>query len=55
MLKAFEHVTRGVEERERERIERERELRGDGPRRWESCVLIHKQVLYIYREQGVKG
>ena len=41
--------------RGRERIERERELRGDGLRIWESCVLIHKQVFYIYREQGVKG
>ena len=54
MLKAFEYVTRGVEERERKRErerERERELKGNGLERWESSkVVFYINKSSIYRE-----
>ena len=51
MLKPFEYVTRGVEERERKR-ERERELKGDGLERWESSkVVLDTQTSSLYIER----
>ena len=52
MLKAFEYVIRGVEERERKRErERERKLKGDGLERWESSkVVFYINKSSIYRE-----
>ena len=50
MLKAFEYVTRGVEERERKR-ERGRELQGDELERWEYLkVVFNINKSSIYRE-----
>ena len=53
MLKAFEYVTRRVEERKRKREkERERELKSDELERWESAkVGFDTQTSSLYIER----